>query len=114
MDLTKDFLWGGAPAANQIEGADDEAGDGLSAADFVECIPKEKRDKHNAMEVDSEVIKRILAGDQDGRFPKREGIDFYHRYKEDIRMFAEMGFKSFRLSIHWSRIFPNGYDEEPN
>ncbi|WP_017549301.1 glycoside hydrolase family 1 protein [Salinicoccus carnicancri] len=114
MAFTKDFLWGGATAANQIEGAYDEAGKGLSAADFVEYIPKEKREKDNSMEVDSEVIKRILAGGHDGRFPKREGIDFYHRYKEDIRMFAEMGFKSFRLSIHWSRIFPKGYDGEPN
>lgn len=114
MAFTKDFLWGGATAANQIEGAYDGDGKGLSAADFVEYIPKDKRDKDNAMEVNSEVIKRILDGDHEGRFPKREGIDFYHRYKEDIKLFAEMGFKSFRLSIHWSRIFPNGYDEAPN
>ena len=47
-------------------------------------------------------------------FPKRRGIDFYHRYKEDIALFAEMGFKTFRMSISWPRIFPNGDDREPN
>lgn len=109
-----DFLWGGATAANQIEGAFDEDGKGLSAADFVEYIPKEQRTKDNHMEVTSDVIKKVLAGEHSGRFPKREGIDFYHTYKEDIKLFAEMGFKAFRLSIHWSRIFPNGYDAEPN
>ncbi|KAA1042317.1 glycoside hydrolase family 1 protein [Macrococcus equipercicus] len=109
-----DFLWGGATAANQIEGAFDEDGKGLSAADFVEYIPKEQRTKDNHMEVTSDVIKKALAGEYSGRFPKREGIDFYHTYKEDIKLFAEMGFTAFRLSIHWSRIFPNGYDAEPN
>lgn len=52
--------------------------------------------------------------DKEGLYPKRWGSDFYHRYKEDIALFAEMGFKTFRLSITWSRIFPNGDDVEPN
>ncbi|AXI10809.1 6-phospho-beta-glucosidase [Oceanobacillus zhaokaii] len=108
------FLWGGATAANQIEGAFDEDGKGLSAADFVEYIPKNERTKDTAIEVTSEQIRRILSGESTARYPKREGIDFYHRYKEDIALLAEMGFKAFRLSIHWSRIFPNGYDEMPN
>ncbi|WP_414052970.1 glycoside hydrolase family 1 protein [Macrococcus animalis] len=118
MDTIKgfkdNFLWGGATAANQIEGGFDLDGKGLSAADFVEYIPKEKRSKDNHMEVTSKVIKDILDGNHSGRFPKREGIDFYHTYKEDIALFAELGFKAFRMSIHWSRIFPNGYDEKPN
>lgn len=110
----KGFLWGGATAANQIEGAFDEDGKGLSAADFVEYIPKEERKKDNAMEITTEQIRKTLSGESTARHPKREGIDFYHRYKEDIALLAEMGFKAFRMSIHWSRIFPNGYDEEPN
>lgn len=108
------FYWGGATAANQIEGAFDEDGKGLSAADFVEYIPKEQRTKDNAMEITSEQIRKTLSGESDARHPKREGIDFYHRYKEDIALLAEMGFTAFRLSIHWSRIFPNGYDKIPN
>jgi len=108
------FLWGGATAANQIEGAFDEDGKGLSAADFVPYIPKAERTKDHAMEITSEEISKILSGEANARFPKREGNDFYHRYKEDIALLAEMGFSAFRFSIHWSRIFPNGYDEMPN
>lgn len=110
----KNFYWGGATAANQIEGGFDEGGKGLSAADFVEYIPKDQRTKDNAMEITSEQIRKTLSGESTARHPKREGIDFYHRYKEDIALLAEMGFTAFRLSIHWSRIFPNGYDEAPN
>ncbi len=110
----KNFLWGGATAANQIEGAFDEGGKGLSAADFVEYIPKNQRTKDHAMEITSEQIRKSLSGESSARHPKREGIDFYHRYKEDISLLAEMGFTAFRFSIHWSRIFPRGYDETPN
>lgn len=110
----KNFYWGGATAANQIEGGYDEGGKGLSAADFVEYIPKHQRTKDNAMEITSEQIRKTLSGESTARHPKREGIDFYHRYKEDIALLAEMGFTAFRLSIHWARIFPNGYDETPN
>ncbi|WP_239751758.1 glycoside hydrolase family 1 protein [Mammaliicoccus sp. H-M34] len=108
------FLWGGATAANQIEGAFDKDGKGLSSADFVEYIPKDQRTKDNHMEVTTEHIQKVLSGEHSGRFPKREGIDFYHHYEEDIKLLAEMGFKAFRLSIHWSRIFPKGYEHEPN
>lgn len=110
----ENFYWGGATAANQIEGGFDEEGKGLSAADFVEYIPKDQRTKDNAMEITSEQIRLALSGESNARYPKREGIDFYHRYKEDIALLAEMGFTAFRFSIHWSRIFPNGYDETPN
>ncbi|EUJ33835.1 hypothetical protein MFLO_01375 [Listeria floridensis FSL S10-1187] len=109
------FLWGGATAANQVEGAYDLDGKGLTTADMVRFIPKEKRKNGHALDVTKAEIDAILAGQEtDIRFPKREGIDFYHHYKEDIALFAEMGFKTFRLSIAWSRIFPNGDDKEPN
>ncbi|HEY2491605.1 MAG TPA: glycoside hydrolase family 1 protein [Paenibacillus sp.] len=110
----KDFLWGGATAANQVEGAYDVDGKGLSSADMVAYIPKDKRTNDHAIEITSEQIENILSGKVVARFPKREGIDFYHRYKEDIALFAEMGFKIFRISINWARIFPNGDDAEPN
>ncbi len=97
----KDFLWGGATAANQCEGAYQEGGKGLSTADYL-C--KENYGK-NSFE---------LVNDPKAFYPCREGIDFYHTYKEDIALFAEMGFRCFRFSISWSRIFPNGDDETPN
>lgn len=108
------FLWGGATAANQVEGAYDLDDKGLSTADMVRYIPKAERTKDHALDVTREEIEAILSGKEEGRFPKRDGIDFYHQYKEDIALFAEMGFKVFRLSINWARIFPNGDDAEPN
>ncbi|WP_342556415.1 glycoside hydrolase family 1 protein [Paenibacillus sp. FSL R7-0652] len=110
----ENFLWGGATAANQLEGAFDKDGKGLSTADMIAHVPKEKRTGGHAMEISSSRIEEILSGQIEERFPKRFGIDFYHRFREDIALFAEMGFKVFRLSIHWARIFPNGYDQEPN
>ncbi|MCD8826823.1 glycoside hydrolase family 1 protein [Staphylococcus gallinarum] len=114
LNFPNNFLWGGATAANQIEGAYNLDGKGMSTADFIEFIPKSQRIKDNEMEITSDKIKQIKNSNYQGRFPKRDGIDFYHTYKEDIALFAEMGFKAFRMSIHWSRIFPNGYDTEPN
>lgn len=110
------FFWGGATAANQIEGGFDADGKGLSASDMVAYVPKEQRGGLHgaAIEVTSQRIEDILSGKFTARFPKREGIDFYHNYKEDIALFGEMGFKMLRISIHWARIFPNGYDEQPN
>lgn len=93
----KGFLWGGAVAANQCEGAYDEDGKGLSVQDVMpQGIRGERTELPSADNL------------------KLCGIDFYHRYKEDIKLFAEMGFKVFRTSIAWSRIFPNGDDEKPN
>ncbi len=91
------FLWGGATAANQIEGAYDQGGKGLSIQDVM---PK------------GIMAPRTAEPTSDNL--KLEGIDFYHRYAEDIALFAEMGFSVFRLSIAWSRIFPNGDEEVPN
>jgi 6-phospho-beta-glucosidase len=91
------FLWGGAVAANQCEGAYNEDGKGLSIQDIM---PRG---------VVGAITEEPTADNM-----KLIGIDFYHRYKEDIKLFAEMGFKVFRTSIAWSRIFPNGDEKEPN
>jgi 6-phospho-beta-glucosidase len=109
------FLWGGATAANQVEGAYNEGGKGLSIFDMVQFVPKEERGNDIEMDVKSKKeLEELLAGKAGDNFPKRRGIDFYHRYKEDIALFAEMGFKTYRMSISWPRIFPNGDEMEPN
>ena len=112
----EDFLWGGAVAANQLEGAYDLDGKGLCVADineFRDDIALEK--KYNDELTSSYVEEAMKAGHNDGRiFPKRWGIDFYHTYKEDLKLLAGLGLKTFRTSINWSRIFPNGDDKEPN
>ena len=91
------FLWGGAIAANQCEGAAQEDGKGLSTADVL---------IHGVFQKPQIPVPDF--------YLKKEGIDLYHRYKEDIALFAEMGFKTFRFSISWARIFPNGDDDCPN
>lgn len=96
MRFPDNFLWGGATAANQCEGAYDEDGKGLSIQDV---LPKG--------------FKVITDGPTPDNL-KLRGIDHYHRYKEDIALFAEMGFKVYRFSIAWSRIFPTGEEETPN
>ncbi|WP_449621121.1 6-phospho-beta-glucosidase [Robertmurraya sp. Marseille-Q9965] len=98
----KDFLWGGAVAAHQLEGGWNKGRKGVSIADVMTA------GRHG-------VPRQITDGVVEGyNYPNHEAIDFYSRYKEDIKLFAEMGFKSFRTSIAWSRIFPNGDDERPN
>ncbi|MED4972125.1 glycoside hydrolase family 1 protein [Geobacillus kaustophilus NBRC 102445] len=101
------FLWGGATAANQIEGGWNEGNKGLSIADVLPG-GKERlkllKEPGFTFEIDKEKYN----------YPNHEAIDFYHRYKEDIALFAEMGFKAFRMSIAWTRIFPNGTESEPN
>ena len=92
------FLWGGATAANQVEGAYLEDGKGLSTSDV------------QPQGVFGDVVERV-AGDSG---IKDVAIDFYHRYPQDIALFAEMGFNCLRVSIAWTRIFPNGDDAEPN
>ncbi len=109
----KGFLWGGATAANQIEGAYDVDGKGLSTADMIRFVPKDERTGYS-MDVKADYIEDVLNNKVNDRFPKRTAIDFYHRYKEDIALFAEMGFKTLRISINWARIFPNGDDVNPN
>ncbi|MBS7576590.1 MULTISPECIES: 6-phospho-beta-glucosidase [unclassified Enterococcus] len=100
--LAKDFLWGGAVAAHQLEGAWNVDGKGMSVADVMTV---------GGVNQPREITKGIVA---EKNYPNHEAIDFYHQYKTDIALFAEMGFKCFRTSIAWSRIFPNGDDEAPN
>lgn len=109
------FLWGGATAANQIEGAFDADGKGLSTSDLARYAPEVPDGADNfTFEVTAEQFDAALAGALDGVFPKRWGIDFYHRYREDIALFAEMGFTTLRVSVAWTRIFPTGLESEPN
>lgn len=100
--LRDDFLWGGAVAANQFEGAWNVDGKGPSVSDM--CT-------NGSHKVPKRVTRTILP---DTLYPSHEAIDFYHHYEEDIALFAEMGFKCFRTSINWTRIFPTGMEEEPN
>ena len=101
-EFPKEFLWGGAAAAHQLEGGWNLGGKGASVADVMTAG-------------DAHTSRRITPGVLDNEYyPNHEAVDFYHHYKEDIELFAEMGFKCFRTSISWSRIFPNGDDEKPN
>ncbi len=110
----KGFLWGGAVAANQLEGGFGLDGKGLSVAD-VHLYNPELDIKAASQESEMTLAEVKLAMlDEEGYYPKRHGIDFYHTYKEDLKLLAEMGFTTFRTSIDWSRIFPNGDDAEPN
>ena len=99
----KEFLWGGATAANQCEGAYDEDGRGLASVDVIPY--GEDRFKVARGEM------KMLECDDSHLYPAHYGIDFYHRYKEDIKLFAEMGLKCFRFSIAWTRVIPDGDGE---
>lgn len=104
--MPEGFLWGGATAANQFEGGCFEGGKGLGS---VDVIP--------AGELRMPVLKGVYdyhTLPADTYYPSREAVDFYHHWKEDIALMAEMGFKVFRFSITWSRIYPTGEEEEPN
>lgn len=107
------FLWGGAIAANQAEGAYDADGKGLSIADFhayKNSLSKDDRLEHATLSV----ADKMFETNSDAYYPKRSGIDFYHRYKEDIRLFKELGLQCFRTSFNWTRIFPKGIEASPN
>ncbi|APB30846.1 6-phospho-beta-glucosidase [Vagococcus teuberi] len=106
MGFRQDFLWGGATAANQCEGAYREDGRGLANVDLAPV------GKDRAAVITGEM--KMFEFDEHHFYPAKEAIDMYHRYKEDIALFAEMGFKTYRLSIAWSRIFPKGDENEPN
>jgi 6-phospho-beta-glucosidase len=109
------FLWGGAISANQAEGAWNVGGKGLSTADVAVYRKHLKRDEYEKHYlITNEQIEEAMKDPTDKKYPKRRGIDFYHRYKEDLALFAEMGFKVLRTSIAWTRIFPRGDESEPN
>ena len=128
MTLPKDFLWGGATAANQYEGGYLSGGKGLAITDTItggdgiKGIPRyitvklaDGTKTKLARGFDSEVPDGAVAYvDEDLYYPSHVATDFYHHYKEDIALMAEMGFNAFRMSINWTRIFPNGDDAEPN
>lgn len=106
MGFRHDFLWGGATAANQCEGGYDKGGRGLANVDVVPI----GKDRYPIITGQMKMVDF----DDEHFYPAKEAIDMYHRYKEDIALFAEMGFKTYRLSIAWSRIFPKGDEAEPN
>lgn len=106
MGFRKDFLWGGATAANQCEGGYNLDGRGLANVDVIPTGADRPAVITGKM--------KMLDFDDNHFYPAKEAIDMYHHYKEDIALFAEMGFKTYRLSIGWSRIFPNGDETEPN
>ena len=109
----KNFLWGGAIAANQAEGAWNIDGKGPSMAD-IEILPEVySRKQVVGFKHTKEDIERALA-DTKGYYPRRSAIDFYHTYKEDLALMAEMGFTCFRTSFAWTRIFPTGVEDTPN
>ena len=101
MGFSKEFLWGGAIAANQAEGAYNEDGKGLSVADVLP-VGKD-RFKNVSLEIED-----------DKYYPSHKAIDFYNTYKDDLKELSELNMKCFRTSIAWSRIFPNGDETEPN
>ncbi len=102
MSFPKKFYWGGATASNQCEGAWNIDGKGESCADHFTS-----GSLHNPRRFTHEIEEGVI-------YPSHSGIDHYKRYAEDIKLFAEMGFNIYRMSINWTRIFPNGDDEKPN
>ncbi|SEG56730.1 6-phospho-beta-glucosidase [Vibrio hangzhouensis] len=102
----EDFLWGGAIAANQAEGGYLEGGKGLTTVDMIPY-------GDNRMPIKLGLREQVTL-DESEFYPSHTAIDFYHRYKEDIALLAEMGIKVFRTSIAWARIFPKGDELEPN
>ncbi|RZI48061.1 glycoside hydrolase family 1 protein [Lactococcus kimchii] len=107
MTFKTDFLWGGATAANQLEGAYDVDGKGLSVTDVM------PGGKERLGILDSESFDWTIDKEHH-TYPNHQGIDHYHHFKEDIALFAEMGFKAYRFSVAWTRIFPNGDEMTPN
>lgn len=106
MVFPDNFLWGGAVAANQCEGAYLTDGRGMSLTDILPDAAHGRKEAQAAP-------MRAIETEYD-YYPSHESVDFYHRYENDIKLMAEMGFKCFRTSISWSRIFPNGDDAQPN
>lgn len=128
MAFKKDFLWGGATAANQYEGGFAEDGKGLNAVDVLTngsaTEPRKVTWKRSDGTTGATPLEwgsdfELPAGAKpalvDGYYyPSHTATDFYHHYEEDLKLMAEMGFKCYRLSLNWSRIFPNGDEETPN
>ena len=122
--LKENFLWGGATAANQFEGGYNEGGRGLATSDTKTNGSLTRKRKHSFLDEHNQIIylhesewishQYQAVIDQGMYYPSHKAVDFYHCYKEDIALMAEMGFKCFRMSISWTRIFPQGNEEKPN
>lgn len=112
----KDFLWGGAQAASQADGAYQADGKGLNSSDIQPYLRGKSNEEIQRLEKNGMTVAQVKDGIENskGYYPKRFGIDFYHTYSDDIKLLSEMGFKTLRTSLDWSRIYPNGDDEEPN
>lgn len=100
--MPEDFLWGGAIAAHQAEGGWQEGGKGVSIADTM------RAGENGVARIEDD---QVLDGQV---YPNHWGVEFYSHYKEDIKLFAEMGMTAFRTSIAWTRIYPNGDEDVPN
>ncbi len=112
------FLWGGAIASSQAEGAWNEGGKGIDTQDLRYFDPswnaEERKNKNNRRQNKEKWENALKDTNNTVNYPFRHGVDLYHHYKEDVELFAELGIKVFRTSISWSRIYPNGDDEKPN
>lgn len=111
------FLWGGAIACSQADGGFREGGKGISTQDLRYMDPEWNREQILAKRdkwMSTEEFNQAMADSSTYYYPLRRGIDFYHKYPDDIKLFKELGLKIFRLSVCWSRIFPNGDDITPN
>lgn len=108
-----DFLWGGATSAAQYEGAWDVDGRGPTHMDYIRRVEKKDTDLTFPINVTWEMYNDHKAHQQEYNLPFRRGSDFFHRYREDIRLMAEMGFKVYRMSISWTRLFPTGTEQTP-
>ena len=115
-EFPKNFLWGGATAANQLEGGSNEGGKGLSVADVYTFDSSSSKDTwlDQWMMMTHKQVNEAMNPKSEKFYPKRQGNDFYHHFKEDIKLFGEMGFKVYRMSIAWTRIYPNGDELKPN
>lgn len=113
----QNFLWGGAIAASQAEGAWNEGGKGLDTQDlrvFDADWDAAQRRKNRDINMTTERFETALTAQDIEHYPFRWGIDFYHTYKQDLALMQELGLKIFRTSISWARIYPNGDDAQPN
>ena len=126
MSFRDDFMWGGATAANQLEGAWDVDGRGPSIADVMTGGTARKSRALTYIDADGNPGELQFFGGlheppagstfapvEGEWYPNHDGIDFYHTYRDDIALMAEMGFRALRVSVSWSRIFPNCWEEEP-
>lgn len=124
MAFPENFLWGGATAANQYEGGYRSGGKGLASMDLITggdmdhprsiVIELENGERRKISRLEDLPAGSKAVMEEGIYYPSHVATDFYHHYEEDIQLMAEMGFKAFRMSINWTRIYPNGDDAEPN